>query len=193
MERILHRFLRKLRRLLEPTPESVFALRPEMLLPTGIDLVALRTWLQTVRPVGAPKEEMACYCGEDFERFVRTWQLADGLQGECLELGANPYFTTMLLRRFNSLRLTLANYFGEQIDEPILRQDVTFQNWQTNRNETISLSSHHFNVEKDSFPFADSAFDVVLFCEILEHLLLDPLVPLREIQRVLKIGGTLIL
>src|SRR5204863_9220093 len=32
----------------------------------------------------------------------------------------------------------------------------------------------------------------VLFCEVLEHLLEEPLRSLREIQRVLKHGGTLI-
>src|SRR5207302_6079645 len=36
-------------------------------------------------------------------------------------------------------------------------------------------------------------FDAVLFCEVLEHLLEDPFRPLREIQRVLKRGGALIL
>jgi SAM-dependent methyltransferase len=35
--------------------------------------------------------------------------------------------------------------------------------------------------------------DVVLFCEMLEHLLMNPLATLREIHRVLKPGGTLVL
>jgi SAM-dependent methyltransferase len=152
----------------------------------------LRAWLRTVHPAGAPPREMANYCGDDFERFVRTWGLTHGLTGECLELGASPYFTTMLLRRFSPLQLTLANYFGPRAAVGLLSQEVCFDDWQTGRAERIALPTYHFNVEKEQFPFAARSFDVVLFCEIVEHLLEDPLFTLREIHRVLKPGGTLI-
>ena len=191
--RILNRIGRKIRRSFGPRPHTLWPVRPELPLPHGIDAGSLRAWLLTVHPAGAPEQEMAQYCGEDFERFVRTWHLAEGLSGECLELGANPYFTTMLLRRFSSLRLTLVNYFGGQVEGNILDQEVCFQDWNTGRPDRVTLSTHHFNIEKTSFPFADGVFDSVLFCEVLEHLLEDPLFPLREIQRVLKPGGTLIL
>jgi SAM-dependent methyltransferase len=187
----LHKVWRKIRRRFEPSPETVFALRPPLVLPTGTSADGLRAWLGTVHPAGAPLEEMANYCSEDFERFVRTWHLAADLSGDCLELGANPYFTTMLLRRFSSLRLELVNYFGPG-PERVISQEVCFENWRTGVADRLALSTHHFNIEKERFPFADSAFDVVLFCEVLEHLLEDPLCALREIQRVLKRGGTLI-
>jgi SAM-dependent methyltransferase len=58
---------------------------------------------------------------------------------------------------------------------------------------TVEMPSHLFNLEEDRFPFADDAFDVVLFCEIIEHLLIDPTHPLREINRVLAPNGHLIL
>jgi SAM-dependent methyltransferase len=189
--RTLHKLWRKIRLRFEPRPEILFTLRPPLSLPLGTSKDALRTWLQTVHPAGAPPEEMANYCAEDFERFVRTWHLAADLTGECLELGANPYFTTMLLRRFSPLRLTLVNYFGPGV-ERILSQEVCFQDWHTGAPDRIVLSTHHFNIEKEPFPFDDGAFDVVLFCEVLEHLLEDPLGTLREIRRVLKRGGDLI-
>ena len=50
-----------------------------------------------------------------------------------------------------------------------------------------------FNVEEDTFPYDDDHFDVVLFCEMIEHMLMDPLHTLREIRRVLKPGGVLVL
>jgi SAM-dependent methyltransferase len=191
--RILHKLWRGVRRCFEPRPETLWPLRPPLLMPPGIGVDALRAWLQTVHPAGAPAREMAGYCAEDFERFIRTWHLSVGLSGDCLELGANPYFTTMLLRRFSPLRLTLVNYFGPHVQGNLLSQEVCFDNWSTGRLDRISLSTHHFNIEKERFPFSDGTFDVVLFCEVLEHLLEDPLFPLREIQRVLNPGGTLIL
>jgi len=191
--RILHKLWRRVRLCFEPRPETLWPLRPPLLMPPGIGVDALRAWLQTVHPAGAPAQEMAGYCAEDFERFVRTWHLSVGLSGDCLELGANPYFTTMLLRRFSPLRFTLVNYFGPQVQGSLLSQEVCFDNWSTGRPDRISLSTHHFNIEKERFPFGDGTFDVVLFCEVLEHLLEDPLFPLREIQRVLKPGGTMIL
>ena len=50
-----------------------------------------------------------------------------------------------------------------------------------------------FNVETDRFPYPDDHFDVILFCEVLEHLTNDPLSALKEIRRVLKPGGKLVL
>ncbi|MBI3410533.1 MAG: methyltransferase domain-containing protein [Planctomycetes bacterium] len=191
--RILHRIRRKLRVMREPEPESILPLRRPLTLPSEVAERELRSFLAGVRPAGAPPEEMARYCQEDFERFVLTWQLTEGLTGDCLELGANPYFTTMLLRRFSRLALTLANYFGPHTSTGALDQEVVFPNWETGRPDRVVVPTHHFNVEKDPFPFADAEFDVVLFCEILEHLLENPLQPLLEIGRVLKPGGVLIL
>ncbi len=49
------------------------------------------------------------------------------------------------------------------------------------------------NIENDRFPFSDNVFDLVIFAEIIEHLLNDPCRVMREIKRVLKPNGTLIL
>ena len=50
-----------------------------------------------------------------------------------------------------------------------------------------------FNAEKDRYPYADNSFDVVLACEIYEHMLLDPMHLLVECHRVLGENGALIL
>ena len=42
-----------------------------------------------------------------------TWGIVRHDTGTCLELGANPYFTTYLLDRHTDLDLTLANYYGQ--------------------------------------------------------------------------------
>jgi len=51
----------------------------------------------------------------------------------------------------------------------------------------------HFDAERDRFPYPDASFDLVLCCEVLEHLLHDPIYMLLEIRRVLVDGGRLIL
>jgi SAM-dependent methyltransferase len=191
--RILRKIGDKIRRSRQPRPDKILPLKRQLPLPSGITQAQLRAFLASVHPAGAPAEEMARYCQEDFERFILTWHMTEGLSGKCLELGASPYFMTMLLRRFRTCELTLANYFSPQIPTGLLDQEVCFTNWQTNRPDRVVLMTHHFNMEKETFPFANASFDVVLFCEILEHLLDDPLRPLLEIGRVLKPGGTLLL
>src|SRR6266513_2990795 len=94
---------RRIRYRFEPRPDTVLPLRRPVTLPEGASEADLRRFVFSVRPVGAPEAEMARYAAEDFERFVHTWGLVRDLTGDCLELGANPYFTTMLLRRFTAL------------------------------------------------------------------------------------------
>jgi SAM-dependent methyltransferase len=74
-----------------------------------------------------------------------------------------------------------------------IEQEVHCRNWVTGQPEVLNFTTAHFNIERDRFPFADAVFDVVLCCEILEHLLQDPLAALQEIKRVLKPSGALIL
>lgn len=57
----------------------------------------------------------------------------------------------------------------------------------------LSCEARCFNAELDTWPFDDQSFDVVLFTEVLEHLLLDPVHALSEAWRVLRPGGLLVL
>lgn len=50
-----------------------------------------------------------------------------------------------------------------------------------------------FDVERDEFPLEDDSFDVVLCLEVLEHLCIDPMGMMAEVNRVLKQGGTFVL
>lgn len=49
------------------------------------------------------------------------------------------------------------------------------------------------NIERDWFPFEDKSFDMVLCCEVLEHLLINPSHMLYESHRVLKDDGFFIM
>jgi SAM-dependent methyltransferase len=110
--------------------------------------------------------------------------------GRLLELGANPYFLTLLLKRFSRYELTLANYFGEGGPAGGHGTQVVSSRRYGERHE---FPYDHFNGEQVRFPYPDGAFDTVLNCEILEHLIADPTHLLCECHRVLKPGGFLVL
>ena len=108
-------------------------------------------------------------------------------RGACLEIGANPYFTTLLLDEHTDLKLTLTNYYGETASATTT-ETLRYRGADGAQVEK-AFTSHLVNVEREPFPFEDDAFDVVLLCEVIEHLLMDPLAALREINRVLRPGG----
>jgi SAM-dependent methyltransferase len=159
-------------------------------LPEGWSESELRESMLSLSIDASPPGALSGYVGDSFWRFLHTWGLVRQMEGRALELGANPYFTTWMLRRFTTLDVTLSNYFGED-DEVLHEQIVTV----LERSNTASypMKYRSFNLETDPFPFEDGEFDLVLFCEIIEHLLVDPLHALREINRTLKPGGTLVL
>jgi len=51
----------------------------------------------------------------------------------------------------------------------------------------------YFDAEEEPFPYAGASFDAAVCSEVIEHLKYDPAHMLREINRVLKPGGRLIL
>lgn len=165
---------------------------PPIPFPPGQNEEGINALFSSCELEGAPKQELDNYWREDWRRFVYTYGLTSDLRGSCLELGANPYFTTILLRLYTPLQLTLANYFGPHF-AATSAQTLSVTDPGTGERQRLSLGFEHFNVEDASFPFAPASFDVVLLCEVIEHLQSDPVKVLREIKRVLKPGGHLIL
>ena len=97
-----------------------------------------------------------------------------------LELGAGPYFLTRLIMR-RGLDVTCANWFGA--DSGDKGRAVVER---TKEGKEVEVEYDLFNVENDRFPYHDDSFDLVLCCEILEHLPADPINMLAEIHRVLR-------
>ena len=104
-----------------------------------------------------------------------------------LELGSNPYFLTVLLRRRFDFDLELANYFGGSLENSRYTHVATLDG------KPIEFPYSHFNIEVDPFPYEDRSLDCVLFCEILEHLLIDPDRAVGEMARIVKPGGFLVI
>src|ERR1700682_383779 len=56
--------------------------------------------------------ELRGYVEDCFRRLLTTLELVPPKEGRVLELGANPYFFTLLLKRSRRYELELANFFG---------------------------------------------------------------------------------
>lgn len=170
------------------TPDHAAALRRAPV-PDGWSEADLMRVFHSFRIDDSPPGAMAPYADDAMWRFLHTLSLADGIEGRALELGANPYFITWLLERFTELDLDCANYF----DGPPgpREQTLAYELDGTVHEQTVPFE--HFNLEEDRFPYDDDVFDLVVFCEIIEHLLNDPLHTLREIHRVLQPGGHVVI
>jgi SAM-dependent methyltransferase len=180
--------LKKIRK----APHKVFDLTPPLPLPDNVTEQDLFDFITSIKVQDAPEAEMRAYGTHDFRRFVYTWGMARDVRGKCLELGANPYFTTMLLKHYTGLELFLANYFGHS-NNGEHHQNVDYKEVNSGIKKSEAFTFQHFNIENDVFPYSDGEFDLIIFAEIIEHLLNDPCKVLREIKRILKPNGTLIL
>jgi SAM-dependent methyltransferase len=166
--------------------------QPPLPLPKGFSKQRIHDILTAVSIDGSATGELYGYASSDCERFLHTLQLVpDNASGKLIEIGANPYFTTLLLRRFRpALELSLVNFFGAGHLQG--KQKVTFPGFDGSE-ESVELEYHNVNVEQAILPHADATFDHMLFCEVLEHMTHDPLRALLELKRVLKPGGTMVL
>lgn len=59
--------------------------------------------------------------------------------------------------------------------------------------EPANVRMEVFDVEREEFPFEDELFDVITCLEVLEHLAIDPMAMMTEVNRVLKPGGLVVL
>ena len=139
-----------------------------------------------LRSLDLPYDSRA-YLEHSMLRIVRTLSLVPEPRssGAALELGAYMHMTPTLARVLG-YRDVVGAYFG-----PIGRTDEKVST--VDGEEVFRCRVDLFNAERDRFPYEDARFETVLACEILEHLLLDPMHMLLEIHRVLEEGGTMVL
>jgi predicted SAM-dependent methyltransferase len=132
-------------------------------------------------------EDGLMYLEESMSRLVQTLMLVPpGTKSDAiLELGAYMQMTPALacLLDYGEVR---GAYFG-----PIGQTDSKVST--IDGREIFRCDVDLFDVERDRFPYEDGRFRTVLACEIIEHLVLDPMQMLLEIRRVLRPGGTLVL
>jgi glycosyltransferase involved in cell wall biosynthesis/SAM-dependent methyltransferase len=120
-------------------------------------------------------------------RLERTLALTPpgGPKDRILEMGAYLQITPALKTRLGYGEVR-GCYYGPQGETNHRR--VTSEN-----GEDFQCDVDLFDAEKDAFPYEAAYFSTVLCCELLEHLPSDPMHMMREINRVLKPGGALVL
>lgn len=165
--------------------------RLQLEIPDGWSRDDVHALLASVSIDQAPPEQLAAYLNEDFERFLITWGLVRHDRGSLLEIGANPYFTTVLLWEFTALELTLTNCFDPTV-RGTREQTLEYTDPRSNTAHRRTAVYESLDVESRAFPWPDESFDTVVFCEVIEHLTVDPVAALLEIHRVLKPGGTIV-
>lgn len=160
--------------------------------PAPAEREAIYQWLSTLRIDDGTSEELRGYLEADLDRFLYTLLLVpQDRAGRALEIGANPYFMSVLLRELRAgLKFDYLNYFEGAGDSVI--QSIKWSSPDGTARED-RVPSYNVNLEAAELPVEASTYDLILFCEVLEHFTMHPLRALNEIWRGLKPDGVLIL
>ncbi|MBM3762358.1 MAG: glycosyltransferase [Acidobacteria bacterium] len=163
---------------LKGEPENVEVL-PELPPPVKVAPAEILTWAQ--------EEGGRQYTETHITRLAKTLSLTPkGDESQAiLEMGAYMQITPALKYQLGYGEVRGA-YYGPlgKVDHHEIASD---------QGQPFVCDVDLFDAEKDVFPYADSSFDTVLCCELLEHLTADPMHMMSEIHRILKPGGTLLI
>ncbi len=94
-----------------------------------------------------------------------------------LEIAAVPLILTAALKRTN-LKVTGIDIAPERYNSSI---------------EQLGITMLKCDIEKDKLPIESNTYDTVVFNEIFEHLRINPIFTMREVLRVLKPNGLLLM
>jgi 2-polyprenyl-3-methyl-5-hydroxy-6-metoxy-1,4-benzoquinol methylase len=120
-------------------------------------------------------------------RTARTIEtlLDQNPKGKLLELGTSKIVPLVLNKLVPELELHVTDFDLTKPTSGEIELSIDENN--------IKVPVYRVDLETQSIPVPDNTFDYVLCCEVIEHMELDPMFMIAEINRVLKPSGMLIL
>jgi SAM-dependent methyltransferase len=174
-------YLRFIRRLLRRSNYDL-SHPPAKSLRDPFDPEKLSTIEAALRGLPAPDDSVRQYLEKHIPRLTRTLSLVPPPEttGRVLELGCYMQITP-LLERLCGYSEVRGAYYGPtgKVDH----KTVHFPD------RDFHCEIDHFDAERDTFPYPDGYFDLVIAGEIIEHMIYDPMHLLLESRRVLREGG----
>ncbi|HMK88881.1 MAG TPA: methyltransferase domain-containing protein [Methylocystis sp.] len=124
------------------------------------------------------------------EREVRYLRTAEWLPhiigGRALEIGNSGFFPIILQRVYGFSEI-YETQFGRPAHKKIIKKRIDIGSYQ------LLLTSVCLNIEAELFPVNDGYFDFILCTEVIEHLDVDPMFMIEEFNRILVLGGHLLI
>ena len=141
--------------------------------------------MELLRGLDLPDEAAREYFQKHLPRLARTLTLVPRPQSSSrvLELGCYMEITPFL-QQWRGYSKVRGAYYG-----PLGR---TEQRTASVRGERFEAPVDLFDAERDRYPYHDGSFETVLACELIEHLVRDPMHLLLECRRILEEGGRLL-
>lgn len=127
------------------------------------------------------------YHSGHFRRHARTIEvlLEQGIHGKVLELGTSVVVPLALKELGIEAEICVTDFNKER---PLKGTLATEYNGRTLEAECYAL-----DLESEPLPVEDETFDYIICSEVIEHLDVDPMFMMSEINRTLKMGGVLVL
>ena len=120
-------------------------------------------------------------------RFARTLDVLIGAKprGRLLEIGTSGLIPHALQRLAPDVEVVVTHFDSTRPTHGRLNLEFSAA--------AIDVECFSVDLEGEILPAQSESFDFVVCCEVLEHMEVDPMFMLSEVNRVLKTGGTLLL
>lgn len=105
--------------------------------------------------------------------------------GRLLELGTGAIMPLALAELLPSLEVSVTNFEKSESTEHVYKPMIN--------DHYGEFKAFSLDLEYDLIPVPNATFDWVLCCEVIEHMEIDPMFMMSEVNRVMKTGGGLLL